>query len=60
VLSTTFNNSRVTIHCRIPQEYLGRIDDADTKIQPHAQSGDAECSPQPEEDATTDSMGDVA
>jgi hypothetical protein len=26
----------VTIHCRIPQKYLGRIQDPDTTIIPHA------------------------
>ncbi|MCA9269987.1 MAG: GTPase HflX [Planctomycetales bacterium] len=36
VLSTQFHERHVTIHCRIPQEYLGKIDDADVVIRPHA------------------------
>ncbi len=35
VLSKTFNGTRATIHCRIPQKHLGRISDPDTIIRPH-------------------------
>ncbi len=35
VLSRDYTGERVTLHCRIPQKYLGRIDDSDTVITPH-------------------------
>ncbi len=35
VLSRSFSDELVTMHCRIPQKYLGRIaDDADVEIRP--------------------------
>ncbi len=39
VLSKRFHEERMTIHCRIPQEYLGKIDDADVVIMPHTVGG---------------------
>ncbi|MFV1963783.1 MAG: GTPase HflX [Pirellulaceae bacterium] len=35
VLSKRFDNRRVTIHCRVPQKYLGRIDEPGTEVRPH-------------------------
>lgn len=35
VLSRRYEDERVILHCRIPQKYLGRIDDRATSIQPH-------------------------
>lgn len=34
VLSRTFTEDRVSVHCRIPQEHLGRISGEDTTIVP--------------------------
>lgn len=39
VLSKRFTESRVTVHCRIPEKYLGQIHDADTSIRPHEAPG---------------------
>ena len=35
VLSRSFEDDRVVIHCRIPPKYLGKIHDADTEIRDH-------------------------
>jgi GTP-binding protein HflX len=35
VLSKRFTDTRVTIHCRIPQKYLGRIDESQAVVRPH-------------------------
>ncbi|REJ65303.1 MAG: GTPase HflX [Planctomycetota bacterium] len=32
ILSRRYNDSRVTLHCRLPQRYLGKIDAAETVI----------------------------
>ncbi len=32
-ISTQYTDSRVIVHCRIPQKYLGRIDDSETVIR---------------------------
>ncbi|HVU85734.1 MAG TPA: GTPase HflX [Pirellulales bacterium] len=39
VLSQQYNDSRVTVHCRIPQQHLGPIRDWATSIRPHATEG---------------------
>ncbi len=33
ILSRTYTDSRVTLHCRIPQRYLGKIDDTETVLR---------------------------
>ena len=33
ILSRVYNDSRVTLHCRLPQRYLGKIDEEDTLIR---------------------------
>ena len=33
VLSRRFDGARVTLHCRIPEKYLGRIPDADAVVR---------------------------
>jgi GTP-binding protein HflX len=38
VLSRRYDGTRVILHCRIPQEHLGRINDPDAKIAPHGAS----------------------
>ncbi|MFP6672841.1 MAG: GTPase HflX [Pirellulaceae bacterium] len=35
VISQRYHENRVLIHCRIPQKYLGRIDDPDVSIEDH-------------------------
>jgi GTP-binding protein HflX len=39
VLSRTIDNERMRIHCRIPQRYLGQIDDADVVIHMRTANG---------------------
>lgn len=36
VLSQSFDDERVTVHCRLPQKYLGRIQDAQTIVRDRA------------------------
>ena len=38
VLSRRYDGKRVIIHCRLPQKYLGRINEPNTRIQPHGVS----------------------
>ncbi len=54
VVSKQVDESRITVHCRIAQKYLGRITDPTVTIIDHARSGDRE----PE--VPVDSVGDVA
>ncbi len=35
ILSRSYNGTRVTIHCRLPQKFLGRINEADVEIRDH-------------------------
>jgi GTP-binding protein HflX len=35
ILSRRFSDSRVTIHCRLPQKYLGRIEGDGAVVRPH-------------------------
>ncbi|HRX82133.1 MAG TPA: hypothetical protein P5307_23865, partial [Pirellulaceae bacterium] len=39
VLSKRFTDTKVTIHCRIPQKYLGRISESEATIRPHESNG---------------------
>ena len=39
VLSRRYHDGRVTVHCRLPQEHLGRIRDEDTRITPRPFNG---------------------
>ncbi|MBP90408.1 MAG: GTPase HflX [Planctomycetaceae bacterium] len=57
VLSKRFTDTRVTIHCRIPQKYLGRIDNSQTTIRPHEGNGYTAEAASPE---TPTTIGDVA
>ena len=36
VLSQRYNESRGVIHCRIPEKFLGRINEPGTEVRPHA------------------------
>ncbi len=36
ILSRRYHNSRVTIHCRLPQKYLGRIQGHEIQVRPHS------------------------
>ena len=40
ILSTQYSEETVTVHCRIPQKYLGRITDEDVDIRPRAAVND--------------------
>ena len=57
VLSKRYTDTRVTIHCRIPQKYLGRIDESRATIRPHEANGLAPNAATPEAPPT---IGDVA
>jgi GTP-binding protein HflX len=39
VLSRRYNESRVTVHCRVPQKVLGHLLGPDTSIRPHNGNG---------------------
>ncbi|HVW38988.1 MAG TPA: hypothetical protein VHB99_16855, partial [Pirellulales bacterium] len=36
VLSKQFSETRVVVHCRIPQKHLSQISDEQTVVRPHA------------------------
>ncbi len=36
ILSQRYSDSRVVIHCRLPEKYLGRISEPGTEVRPHA------------------------
>jgi GTP-binding protein HflX len=40
VLSKKFNATRVVVHCRIPQRYLGRVTEDGTIVRPHRNGDD--------------------
>jgi GTP-binding protein HflX len=42
VLSRRFNGTRATLHCRLPQKYLGRVNEVGTIVRPHSGNGLAE------------------
>ena len=42
ILSRRYHANRVTLHCRLPQKHLGRINDPDTIIGDHKCEGDAQ------------------
>lgn len=44
ILSRTFTDETVTVHCRVPRKYLGRIDTDEAEIRPR-QAGAAEDTP---------------
>jgi len=39
VLSTKYSEDKISVHCRIPQKYLGRITDDDVEIFAHESNG---------------------
>lgn len=39
VLSKRYSETRATLHCRLPAKYLGRINDPNVIIRPHAEGG---------------------
>jgi GTP-binding protein HflX len=45
VLSQQYHESRVTIHCRIPQQHLGPIRESATSIRPHHHEGNGQTVP---------------
>jgi GTP-binding protein HflX len=42
VLSKQYHNQRVVVHCRIPQQYLGRIERDGVDVRPHCDNSTAE------------------
>jgi GTP-binding protein HflX len=42
VLSKRYSDSRVIIHCRLPQEALGKIDPREANVSPHVANGKIE------------------
>jgi len=52
VLSQRYNDSRVVIHCRLPEKFLGRINEPGTEIRSHAP-------PVPGGDSTGDALPTV-
>ncbi|HMO12711.1 MAG TPA: GTPase HflX [Pirellulaceae bacterium] len=67
VLSKTYDEDRAIIHCRIPQKYLGRIQDAEIVIkdlgvraQPSHNGEPVAHVERPEEDGLNQAMDDVA
>lgn len=45
ILSTQYSEEQVTVHCRIPQKHLGKIDPSDVIITPHNPSNWPEAEP---------------
>lgn len=39
ILSQRFHDNRVTVHCRLPQQFLGQVNGEGTTVQPHAING---------------------
>ncbi len=39
ILSTRYNDSRMTIHCRLPHKYIGRIQGDQATVRPHGGNG---------------------
>ena len=39
ILSQRFHDNRVTVHCRLPQQFLGQVNGEGTIVQPHAVNG---------------------
>ncbi|MBX3411266.1 MAG: GTPase HflX [Pirellulales bacterium] len=39
ILSQRFHDSRVTVHCRLPQQFLGQVNGDGTIVRPHAVHG---------------------
>ena len=56
VLSRTFHDNRVKIHCRLPEKYLGRINEPGTVIYPHEHSADGGASQPSDELKSTDDL----
>jgi len=53
VISTQYSEDKVSVHCRIPQKYLGKIDLDTVEITPHSNG----CQ-QPHQQ-NTQSLGDI-
>jgi GTP-binding protein HflX len=58
ILSRRYREDRVTIHCRLPQKFVGRINGPDTLVRPHANA--ALGPPTAGEDQTDTAIEDVA
>ena len=70
VLSRSYNQNRVTVHCRMPQKYLGRIPEGEAIVRSRGSNGrpvdepssqaDVSEAHQPDETPTDPALGDVA
>ncbi len=61
VLSTHYSEDRISVHCRIPQKYLGRINELNVVIKPHSeQPPEVESAPIPKTSLDSESVDEVA
>lgn len=66
ILSRTFTDERVTVHCRVPRKYLGRIPSEEAEIRPRDATTEAATEAEPaivdrgELSSDESTMGDVA
>ena len=56
VLSKQFNDDRVTIHCRLPQKFLGRIQESDTTIRQRGTETEKEKETETEKEKETEAL----
>ncbi|MCA9204471.1 MAG: GTPase HflX, partial [Planctomycetales bacterium] len=60
VLSKSFHENRATLHCRLPQKFLGRIHDPTVTIREHERDGDAKPEHTPEAVASSGNVDAAA
>ena len=58
VLSTQYTETRVTVHCRIPQKYLGRIDQSNIEIRDRKPAASPETEAELTDSETKSSVND--
>ena len=58
ILSRAYHGDRATLHCRIPQKYLGRIHDPDVVIREHAVTASGEATTSEESAARIPTSGE--
>ena len=57
ILSRSYHDQRVTLHCRLPQKFLGRIHDATVEVRDHRSS---DVTPTEDDGAGDSAVEDVA
>ncbi len=60
ILSRTFTEDRVTVHCRAPKKYLGRISDDEAEVRPRDLAATNGVTPRTDSVAEEDPMDEVA